>query len=292
MVTDDVKNRMPIDDFKKLGLMNNDTLNLTKDDLKELSAGRKSGLLDLKNLEHEGIQIERLKAKVSLQENKDGSLSVLVHPIYKNPQKHSLLNDKEMDSLITGEKASIVKSYIDEKGKNHKMLIEYDKDTKEFVSMNTNRILVPEKINNEPLTPAQKAKYKEGEAVTMPDGTMLQPSPTAKNGVRSNNTFLILSILIDGGVSYLLVKAAQALLGNDRNNDPARAQSAQINNAFEKGYLEAVKEMEAQKWNNRNSKLMNFPDDHHKLDLDELKLKGQNNNKQESRSYTRGGISR
>jgi hypothetical protein len=292
MVTDDVKNRMPIDDFKKLGLMNNDTLNLTKDDLKELSAGRKSGLLDLKNLEHEGIQIERLKAKVSLQENKDGSLSVLVHPIYKNPQKHSLLNDKEMDSLITGEKASIVKSYIDEKGKNHKMLIEYDKDTKEFVSMNTNRILVPEKINNEPLTPAQKAKYKEGEAVTMPDGTMLQPSPTAKNGFRSNNTFLILSILIDGGVSYLLVKAAQALLGNDHNNDPARAQSAQINNAFQKGYLEALKEMEAQKWNNRNSKLMNFPDDHHKLDLDELKLKGQNNNKQESRSYTRGGISR
>lgn len=292
MVTDDVKNRMPIDDFKKLGLMNNDTLNLTKDDLKELSAGRKSGLLDLKNLEHEGIQIERLKAKVSLQENIDGSLSVVVHPIYKNPQKHSLLNDKEMDSLITGEKANIVKSYIDEKGKNHKMLIEYDKDTKEFVSMNTNRILVPEKINNEPLTPAQKAKYKEGEAVTMPDGTMLQSSPTAKNGVRSNNTFLVLSILIDGGVSYLLVKAAQALLSNDRNNDPGRAQSAQINNAFQKGYLEAVKEMEAQKWNNRNSKLMNFPDDHHKLDLDELKLKGQNNNKQESRGYTRGGMSR
>ena len=292
MVTEEVKNRMPVEDFKKIGLMSNDTLNLTKEDLKELSAGRKSGLLDLTNLEHEGIQIERLKAKISLQENKDGSLSVVLHPIYKNPQKHSLLNEKEMDSLITGEKANIVKSYLDEKGKNHKMLIEYDKDTKEFVSMNTNRILVPEKINNEPLTPAQKAKYKEGEAITMPDGTMLQPSPTAKNGVRSNNTFLVLSILIDGGVSYLLVKAAQALLGIDRNEEKSAVQSAQLTNAFHKGYLDAVKEMEAQKWNNRNSKLMNFPDDHHKLDLDELQLKRQNGHKQESRGYTRGGSSR
>lgn len=292
MVTEELKNKMPVEDFKKIGLMSNDTLNLTREDLKELSAGRKSGLLDLTNLEHEGIQIERLKAKISLQENKDGSLSVVLHPIYKNPQKHSLLNEKEMDSLITGEKANIVKSYLDEKGKNHKMLIEYDKDTKEFVSMNTNRILVPEKINNEPLTPAQKAKYKEGEAITMPDRTMLQPSPTAKNGVRSNNTFLVLSILIDGGVSYLLVKAAQALLGVDTNEDKSARQSAQLTNAFHKGYLDAVKEMESQKWNNRNSKLMNFPDDHHKLDLDELKLKGQNGHKQESRGYTRGGASR
>lgn len=292
MVTEEVKNKMPVEDFKKIGLMNNDTLNLTKEDLKELSAGRKSGLLDLKNLEHEGIQIERLKAKISLQENNDGSLSVVLHPIYKNPQKHSLLNDKEMDSLITGEKANIVKSYLDEKGKSHKILIEYDKDTKEFVSMNTNRILVPEKINNEPLTQMQKAKYKEGEAITMPDGTMLQPSPTARNGVRSNNTFLVLSILLDGGVSYLLVKAAQSLLGIGRGEDKSAMQSVQLTNAFHKGYLDALKDMEAQKWNNRNSKLMNFPDDHHKLDLDELKLQGQNGIKQESRGYTRGGMSR
>lgn len=292
MVTEEVKNKMPVEDFKKIGLMNNDTLNLTKEDLKELSAGRKSGLLDLTNLEHEGIQIERLKAKISLQENKDGSLSVVLHPIYKNPQKHSLLNDKEMDSLITGEKANIVKGYLDEKGKSHKMLIEYDKDTKEFVSMNTNRILVPEKINNEPLTQMQKAKYKEGEAITMPDGTMLQPSPTARNGVRSNNTFLVLSILLDGGVSYLLVKAAQALLGIGRGEDKSAMQSVQLTNAFHKGYLDALKDMEAQKWNNRNSKLMSFPDDHHKLDLDELKLQGQNGIKQESRGYTRGGMSR
>lgn len=292
MITEEVKNKMPVEDFKKIGLMDNDTLNLTKEDLKELSAGRKSGLLDLKNLEHEGIQIERLKAKISLQENKDGSLSVVLHPIYKNPQKHSLLNDKEMDSLITGEKANIVKGYLDEKGKSHKMLIEYDKDTKEFVSMNTNRILVPEKINNEPLTQLQKAKYKEGEAITMPDGTMLQPSPTARNGVRSNNTFLVLSILLDGGVSYLLVKAAQALLGIGRGEDKSAMQSVQLTNAFHKGYLDALKDMEAQKWNNRNSKLMNFPDDHHKLDLDELKLQGQNGIKQESRGYTRGGMSR
>ena len=288
METTELKNRMPIDDFKKIGLFTNDKLSLSKEDLAELSAGRRSGFLELKNLEHDGIQIEQLKAKISLQENPDRSLSVLVHPVYKNPKKHGLLNEKEMDSLINGDNANIVKSYIDEKGKNHKMIIEYDKDTKEFVSMNTNRILIPEKVNNELLSPAQKEKLKEGGPVTVSDGTTIQSSPTAEKGIRSNNTFVILSILIDGGMSYLMVTAAKALLGLDKSGEQAKEQSSE----FSKGYLEAVKEMEDKKWSNRNSKLINFPDDLHKLDIDELKLSQQNSKNQESRSYTRGGGSR
>jgi hypothetical protein len=288
METTELKNRMPIDDFKKIGLFTNDKLSLSKEDLAELSAGRRSGFLELKNLEHDGIQIEQLKAKISLQENPDRSLSVLVHPVYKNPRKHSLLNEKEMDCLINGDNANIVKSYIDEKGKNHKMIIEYDKDTKEFVSMNTNRILIPEKVNNELLSPAQKEKLKEGGPVTISDGTTIQSSPTAEKGIKSNNTFVILSILIDGGMSYLMVTAAKALLGLDKSGEQAKEQSSE----FSKGYLEAVKEMEDKKWSNRNSKLINFPDDLHKLDIDELKLSQQNSKNQESRSYTRGGGSR
>lgn len=288
METTELKNRMPIDDFKKIGLFTNDKLSLSKEDLAELSAGRRSGFLELKNLEHDGIQIEQLKAKISLQENPDRSLSVLVHPVYKNPRKHGLLNEKEMDSLINGDNANIVKSYIDEKGKNHKMIIEYDKDTKEFVSMNTNRILIPEKVNNELLSPAQKEKLKEGGPVTISDGTTIQSSPTAEKGIKSNNTFVILSILIDGGMSYLMVTAAKALLGLDKSGEQAKEQSSE----FSKGYLEAVKEMEDKKWSNRNSKLINFPDDLHKLDIDELKLSQQNSKNQESRSYTRGGGSR
>ena len=288
METTELKNRMPIDDFKKIGLFTNDKLSLSKEDLAELSAGRRSGFLELKNLEHDGIQIEQLKAKISLQENPDRSLSVLVHPVYKNPKKHGLLNEKEMDSLINGDNANIVKSYIDEKGKNHKMIIEYDKDTKEFVSMNTNRILIPEKVNNELLSPAQKEKLKEGGPVTISDGTTIQSSPTAEKGIKSNNTFVILSILIDGGMSYLMVTAAKALLGLDKSGEQAKEQSSE----FSKGYLEAVKEMEDKKWSNRNSKLINFPDDLHKLDIDELKLSQQNSKNQESRSYTRGGGSR
>src|SRR5690606_15739850 len=97
------------------------------------------------------------------------------------------------------------------------VIIEFDKDTNEFVSLNSKNVLVPEKINNETLSGIQKRKLQEGEAIELRDGTKVQTSPTAKKGLRANTNFLMLSILIDGGLSYLVVKGLQALMGNNKN---------------------------------------------------------------------------
>src|SRR5690606_11135419 len=151
-------------------------LKISQSDLSEMLAGRRSDFIELRDLEHNGIYIEKLKAKLSFNEEADGKLSVRVHPIYKYPQKHPLLNDKEMQKLIDGDKPNIVKTQLDELGKKQKIIIEFDKDTNEFVSVNSKNVFVPEKINNETLSSIQKRKLKEGEPIELSDGTKVQTS--------------------------------------------------------------------------------------------------------------------
>lgn len=283
MLNEEFRKKLPLDDFEKLGLFRDNDLKVNQSDLLELLAGRRTDFIELKNLEHDGIYIERLNAKLSLIERADGSRSLAVHPVYKNPQSHALLNDKEMKQLIDDEKPNIKKGYTDSEGNKSKMLIEFDKDTNEFVSLDTNRMVIPETINNETLSPAQRAKMKEGEEISLQDGTRIQPSPTAKKGVRSDQAFLILSILLDGGISYMLVKGAGKLLGKGNEKQSAE---------YTQGFKDAEKKMEEQKRSNKNSTFMNFPDDHHKQDLDEQGRQRQAQGKQESRGYSRTGVSR
>lgn len=277
-------NKLPYQELEKLGLFRDGDVKINQPDLSEMLAGRRSDFIELKNLEHNGIFIEKMKAKLSFSEDADGKLSVRVHPVYKNAQKHPLLDEKEMQSLIDQEKPNIVKDHVDAQGKKHKLIIEFDKDTNEFVSLSSNKVFVPEQINNESLTDDQKRKLREGAPIELNDGTVVQTSPTAKKGMRANTKFLILSILLDGGVSYLVVEGLKALFGSKQNEKRPD---------YNKGFLDAMKEMDKQKWANRNSNFVNFPDDHHKLDLDELKRQnGQQAHKQSTRSYTRGGGSR
>ena len=287
MLNEEFKKKLPLDDFSKLGLFEDGNVKVSQSNLLELLAGRRTDFIELKNLEHDGIFIDSLKAKLSLIEGADGNRSLVVHPVYKNPQSHALLNDKEMQDLITGEKANITKPFIDSEGNKTKMVIEYDNDTKEFVSLDLKKMVIPEMINNELLTPAQRAKLKEGEEIELQDGTRFQNSPTAKNGVRSDRAFLILSVLLDGGMSYLIVNGAKNLLGKGKNEQSTD---------YSQGYKDAEKKMEEQKHANKNSNFINFSDDHHKRDLDEQarqrKGEGKENKQQETRGYSRSGVSR
>lgn len=291
----EVLKNVVMEDFQKLGLFEDGHFKIHPLDLQELAAGRRTDFIDLKNLNHDGMKIESLKAKLSLFKNENGKYSLRVHPVYLEPQKHSLLSNEEVNSLINNECENIIKSYVDDKGKNQKMIIEFDKETNEFVSLNTNRMLIPDKANNQELSPVQKERLKEGEAVELEDGTVIQNSPTAKKGFRSNASYLILSILVDGGISYLVIEGAAALLRAGKN----KANEQAINNQYTKGYQEGMKEMENKVWARRNSNMVSFPDNHHKMDIDELKrqkndptLSQMNSDErinQESRGIGRGG---
>lgn len=50
--------------------------------------------------------------------------------------------------------------------------------------------------------------------IELADGTRIQHSATESKGIRSDRKALILSVLLDGGISYLLLRGIRNLVGN------------------------------------------------------------------------------
>jgi len=208
-----------MEDLQKIGLFNNSRLNIDADDLAALLAGRRTDMLRLENLEMAGVRIAVLDAKLSLKPDADGVPRLMLHPIYREPQVPEFLTDTQAQMLEKGEVANLQKTIIDGQGNPKEVLIEYDKDTKEFIVTDTDRILEPEEINGIPLTGEQKERYRKGKEVLTDDGTTLQYSGTDKQGIRSDKLALIASILIDGGVSYVLFRGLNALFNREQDKE-------------------------------------------------------------------------
>lgn len=229
---------LPMKDLETIGLASDGQLLLNVDDLKALLSGRRTDLLELKDLEAENIKIRSLNAKVSLVSDATGKVDLLIHPVYRRAVTPDLLNENESSKLQKGEVGSLLKVTQDDKGNRTEKLIEFDKDTREFIISDTEKILIPDMVNNEFLTPAQKNKYKRGEEVELPDGTSFAYTGVDTHGIRSNKIALIASVLIDGGLSYVLYKGLNALFNKPRDAKKAEQLSS--------GYLAAVTDMEEQ----------------------------------------------
>jgi hypothetical protein len=236
---------LPIKDMETIGLAANGQLLLNENDLKALLSGRRTSMMNLKNLEAENISIKSLDAKISLHTDAKGKVELLVHPIYKKPRTPDFLENFEAEALEKGEVASLLVVTNDRKGDVKELLVEYDADTREFIVSDSEKILAPDAINGEYLTAAQKENYRKGREVKLPDGTRLQYSGTDTNGIRSNKLALVASLLVDGGLSYLLYKGLNALYGEKHNPKEA--------NALSPGYHAAYKDMENQKPVNDNA---------------------------------------
>ena len=141
--------------------------------------------------------------------------------------------------LEKGGKANILKVTTDEDGNKKEIVVEFDPETREFIVSDTSKIMVPDMINNESLTPAQKENYRKGKEVALADQTRLQYSATDAQGIRSDKLALVASILIDGGLSYMVYKGLNALFNKERNEEKAAELSP--------GYYNAVRDMQEQK---------------------------------------------
>lgn len=167
-------------------------------------------------------------------------------------------NSKEsFDKLIAGalsEERIVDKNLwkvedFDENKKQEKVFMyEYDNETKSFVGVDTADLIVPEEINGVKLTPQQKREFVEGKAITLGDETKIQASP--KDNFRSNKRMLIASVLFDGGISFVLYMALKTLINKG-------VKEAQIKNAHDKGYMEALKKIQA----DLETKQKKYPDD-------------------------------
>ena len=91
-------------------------------------------------------------------------------------------------------------------------------------------------VNNEFLTAAQKENYRKGKEVQLADGTRFSYSAEDTHGIRSNKIALVASILVDGGLSYMVYKGLNALFNQKRDEKDA--------NVLSSGYFNALKDVE------------------------------------------------
>lgn len=201
-------------------------------------SGRRTSLLELHDLEADNVKIKSINAKISLKSNEKGQVDLLIHPIYRNAEIPDLLTDTEARQLQTGEIGSLLRITLDNQGKKKEMLVEYDPETKEFIVSDTDKILAPDMVNNEFLTPAQKENYRKGKEVEIADGTRFNYSGIDRQGIRSNKLALVASVLIDGGLSYLVSRGLNALFNQKRDQKAAEKLSP--------GYYQALKDIENQ----------------------------------------------
>ncbi|MNK75776.1 hypothetical protein D3C87_953260 [compost metagenome] len=205
------QSQLPLEQLSKLGIYHQDQLLLNPEEISALLSGRRTDLISLHHLKGEKFDIERLDARLSLHRDEHNELDLLIHPIYHSPRKHPLLTESEMHELIRGKKDFIAKSIQIEEGVSAMYNIEFDPVTNDFVGYNVPEVQAPELVNGIMLDAEQKEAFKKGMLIELSDGTRFQHRVTQPKGLLADRRELIVSVLVDGGISYLLIKDIQPL---------------------------------------------------------------------------------
>lgn len=227
---------LPMQDLKIFGIYREGKFTIPEEQVRALRNGRMTDIVELKNLKGKDMEIESLPARLSIVRGNNGEPSLRIDPVYREPNSHPQLSDDERQRLIRSEIANIKKSYLDRDGNVQTEIIEYDKETKQFMGFDPRNVKAPDAVDGQKLTPEQKKKYKEGEVVELADGTEFQISTVDKRGIKSNRGGLILSVVLDGGISYLLITGIQRMLGKKSKEEESYSQ----------GYIDGLKEVQRQ----------------------------------------------
>jgi len=230
---------IPVEELSKLGLLNNGKPMLSQADMDALLSGHRTDLITLQDLHGDGIHIKKMEAKLSLEKTVDGQVSLQLHPIYRDVKKHPLLLDIEAEQLEQGKLTHVLKTYQEGDGKRKSWIIEFDPETKEFIAADPEKIKVPAMINGEKLSDLQKEQYRNGSIVELTDGTRLQRRASSRSGVTANREALMYSLVLDGGISYMLLRSLRNLFGSkSQQKDP-----------YTEGYQRALQDMQQQQRN-------------------------------------------
>lgn len=160
---------IPYDQFARLGYDKRTILFMNKEDLKQLLAGKRTSLMEIETVDGQKLG-ESLKAKFSLQRDKDGKVNLIVHPVRNEIQNDIKLNSTQLDKLKQGQ---LITKKID--GENY--LIQLDKDNNELLKTLVKDIVIPSHIENIELGLEQKQKLKKGEPIIVQsDGKDVQIS--------------------------------------------------------------------------------------------------------------------
>ena len=235
---------LPLQELEKLGLYKDGDLKLRPQDIESLLSGRRTDMVSLKEIQIEGIEIDKLDAKLSLYRDEKDNITLQIHPIYNKPQKHPLLTSYETEALISGEVNVMSKLHKTRDDQIIPINIEYDKQTKDFVSYDPSRLPQIIEVNGMPLSTQQQEDFRKGKLIELQDGTKLQHSATDSQGILSDRKRLILSVLIDGGLSYLIFRELKNL--RDNRHDQSEGLTKNYNETLAKLILENKENVDKQ----------------------------------------------
>lgn len=210
---------LPLAQFEALGIYQDRQLLLEPEEISTLLSGRRTTLVSLHDLKGKDFTIERLDARLSLHRTPIGEVELLLHPIYKNPRAHPLLSEGEMQDLISGTKPYVARAVEREEGWATMYNIEFDKLTKDFVGYDVSKVQAPERVNGMLLGEEEKSAFQRGELLELADGTKIQHRASEPKGILSDRKALVLSVLLDGGISYLLLRGIRSLNENMEQKD-------------------------------------------------------------------------
>lgn len=106
--------------------------------------------------------------------------------------------------------------------RNNRILIEFNKEKNSFEIVNSSRVPKVQSINGEKITKEQQEQLERGEEISV-DGSKVKYSPQQQTFVqRNNNRLLIASLLLDGGLSYLLIKTAEKISQRNAEKEKLR----------------------------------------------------------------------
>jgi len=158
-------NRIPESEYQKYGIKPDDL----KDEIKAMGFGYKSPHLVDINPKIEGVEYP-MKARLSLEEQPDGSLKFAVHPqqqqvdLDKPFQGIMLPNDVKENLLTTGNAGRIVE--LEPKpGEKVPSLVSIDKLTNRLEAVPLDKLNVSQNLKGAELSPEQQQALKEGKKV-------------------------------------------------------------------------------------------------------------------------------
>lgn len=131
-----------------------------------------------------------------------------------------------------------VKPY-DEKNdlRNEKVLIEYNNKKKSFEIVDSSSIPKVKAINGKKLSSKEQEALANGEEIEVGDNK-LKFSPKEQTFVQRNNKqLLIASIMLDGGMSYIIIKAVEMIKAQDEKNQQKASQLELAKNIVDKQYI-------------------------------------------------------
>ncbi|WP_316738478.1 DUF4099 domain-containing protein [Pedobacter aquatilis] len=214
------QNEFPVDDLGKLGLAKQGALLLEDADIMSMRLGRRSGLILIKNLDFGSFEIAAMEAKISLQREESGKAALLVHPVYNLPRRLSFLTERYEQHLLKPSIANVTIEDPDREGKA--LVVEYDAQTKEFISYSPENVQAPSIINADYLSPERKEDFRRGMAIELSDGTIVQHRATERLGIASNREKLY--FFYDGrdGASHILFEGIANMPGSGEEQKPFR----------------------------------------------------------------------